>query len=57
MNNKEEEESSLWGILNGKDSLKFSFDIELESIIYIAVAVFVVGIMLIAISKAWPSKH
>jgi len=56
MNNDQSQESSLWGILNGKDSLKFTFDIDLQSVIYIAIAVFVVGIALIAISKAWPQK-
>ena len=55
--NENENNSNLWGILNGKDSLKFEVSIEGETFAYLAIGVFVVGLVLIAISKAWPQKR
>lgn len=47
------QESSLMGILNGRDSIKFEVSVDVVSVGLIAAAVFVVGIALIAISKSW----
>ncbi|MBQ9434916.1 MAG: hypothetical protein IJU33_02180 [Bacteroidales bacterium] len=55
--NDNENTTNLWGILNGKDALKFEVSLEGETIAYLAVGVFVVGLVLIAISKAWPQKR
>lgn len=52
-----EEKTNLWDVLGGNASLKLTIDLDTKTIAYIAGAVFAVGIILIAISKAWPQKR
>ena len=55
MNNNENNTNFL-DVLGGNASFKIDISLSYTTIIYIALAVFVVGIALIGISKAWPGR-
>lgn len=52
----EDNRTTIWDVLGGNESLKIDIALDYTTIIYIGIAVFVVGIALVAISKAWPNK-
>ncbi|MCQ2272545.1 MAG: hypothetical protein MJZ72_07150 [Bacteroidales bacterium] len=54
--NNNDQPSSLWDVISGNESLKLSISLDITTIVYIALGVFVVGIALIAISKSWPKR-
>lgn len=51
-----EDRTNFLDVLGGNASLKLEIGLGYTTIIYIALAVFVVGIALIGISKAWPGR-
>lgn len=52
----EQDRNSILDVISGNESLKIDIELDYTTIIYIGIAVFVVGIALIAISKAWPAR-
>ena len=51
-----EDRTNIWDVLGGNQSLKIDIGLDWKTILYIAAAVFGVGVILIAISKSWKGK-
>lgn len=52
-----ENQPALLDVVSGREAFKINITLDVTTIIYIALGVFVVGIALIAISKNWPAKR